>query len=58
MTIDIKNMYLHTPLDRFEYMRIPVELVQQNIIDAYNLQNKIYKGFLYVEICKGIYGLP
>ncbi len=48
-------MYLrlvHTPLDRFEYMRIPVDLVPQKFIDAYNLQNKIYKGFLYVEIRK------
>ena len=50
MTIDIKNMYLHTPLDRFEYIPIPVHLVSQEFIDAYNLQNKIHKGFLYVEI--------
>ena len=27
MTIDIKNMYLNTRLDRFEYMCIPVDLV-------------------------------
>ena len=58
MTIDIKNMYLQTPLDRYEYMCIPVDLVPQEFIDAYNLCNKIYKGFLYVKIHKGIYGLP
>ena len=58
MTIDIKNIYPHTPLDQFENMRIPVDLVPQEFIGAYNLQNKIYKCFLYVEICKGIYGLP
>ena len=51
-------MYLHTPLDRYEYLRIPMDLVPQEFIDAYNLHNKIYIGFLYVEIRKGIYGLP
>ena len=58
MTTDIKNMYLNTPLDRSEYTCIPVDLVRQESIDTYNLQNKIYKGFLYVEIRKDIYGLP
>ena len=38
-------------------MRILVDLVPQEFIDAYNLHNKIHKGFLHVEICKGIYGL-
>ncbi len=50
-------MYLETPMNRFEYMKIPVKLIPQEFIDAYNLHNKIYKGFLYVEIRKGIYGL-
>ena len=58
MTIDIENMYLHTPLYRFEYMQIPVDLVHQEFIDAYNLQNKIHESFLYLEMRKSIYGLP
>jgi hypothetical protein len=24
MTVDIKNFYLNTPLDRYEYMRVPL----------------------------------
>ena len=36
----------------YEYMRIP------ELIDEYGLESKIYKGFLYCEIRKGIYGLP
>ena len=36
----------------YEYMRIP-----QEFIDEYGSESKIYKGFLYCEIQKGIYGL-
>ena len=57
MTIDIKNMYLHTPLDRYEYKSIHVDFVIEEFIDACNLYNKFYKDFLYVETRKGIYGL-
>ena len=31
--IDIKSFYLETPLDRFEYMRIPLSLFPQHTID-------------------------
>ena len=30
----------------------------QKFIDEYGLERKIYKGFLYCEIRKGIYGFP
>jgi hypothetical protein len=33
---DIKNMYLKTPLDRFEYMK-PIALLPMDIIEHYNL---------------------
>ena len=56
--IDIKNMYLQTPMTGYEYMRIPRHLVPQEFIDEYGLESKIYKGFLYCEIRKGIYGFP
>eukprot|EP00970_Alexandrium_tamarense_P017799 scaffold11398_cov137-Alexandrium_tamarense.AAC.1 len=55
---DVKNFYLGTPLDRYEYMRIPLHLIPQHIIDQYDLTNKALNGFVYVEIRKGIYGLP
>jgi hypothetical protein len=55
---DIENMYLATPLDRFEYMRMPVALIPDEIIQYYNLQSKIKNGFVYMEIRKGMYGLP
>ena len=55
---DIKNFYLNTPLDRPEYMKIPIALIPDAIIKDYNLQDKVYNGFIYVEINKGMYGLP
>ena len=29
---DIKDMYLETPLDRFEYMKMPIAIIPANII--------------------------
>ncbi len=55
---DIKNMYLETPLDRFEYMKMPIALLPTDIIEHYNLLEKAIYGYVYMEICKGMYGLP
>eukprot|EP00804_Cyclotella_cryptica_P017215 CCRYP_013147-RB/>CCRYP_013147-RB protein AED:0.48 eAED:0.48 QI:0/-1/0/1/-1/0/1/0/67 len=51
-------MYLQTPMSRYEYMRIRADLVPTAFKDAYNLWDKIYKGHIYMEICRGCYGLP
>jgi hypothetical protein len=55
---NINNMYLETPLDRFEYMKMPLSLFPQDIIDHYGLNNKVLNGSIYMEICKGVHGLP
>ena len=41
MCIDIKNMYLATPLDQNKYMKMKVDLIPGNIMDLYNLHNKV-----------------
>ncbi len=33
-------MYLKTPLDRYEYMRMPLKLFPDDIIQHYNLRGK------------------
>ena len=58
MTLDIKNMYLQTDLDKYEYLRLPQALLTPEIIEIYNLQDKIHNGWIYCEIRKGMYGLP
>jgi hypothetical protein len=56
---DISNLYLNTPLDWPEYMKIHIDLFPQEIIDHYALHaKKDEQGFLYMEINKGMYGLP
>jgi hypothetical protein len=56
--IDIKDFYLNTVLDDYQYMRIPAAYVPQAIRDQYNLHNLIINGYIYLEIQKGMYGLP
>jgi hypothetical protein len=55
---DIKNTYLETPLNCFEYMTIPISLFPTNSIDHYQLNNKVLKDYVYTEIRKGMYDLP
>jgi hypothetical protein len=40
MTIDIKDFYLMTPMDRYEYLRMKLELFSQDIINEYGLHDK------------------
>jgi hypothetical protein len=58
MTVGVKEFYLNTPLEHPEYMRIPIKLIPQEIIDDYNLVPLIHKDYIYVKINKGMYGLP
>ena len=51
-------MYLATPLDQYEYMKMPVDLIPDNIMDLYNLHNKVKNGLVYMQIQRGLYGLP
>ncbi len=55
---NIKNMYLETPLDWYEYMRIPLDLFPDDIVNYYNLRRRAKNRFVYMEIRKGMYGLP
>ena len=57
MTIDIKDFYLNNPMDRYEYMRIPIDVIPEEIIEQYGLREFEHNGYVYVEIRKGMYGL-
>ena len=37
---DIKDFFLNAPMERFEYMRIPLRLIPAEIILQYNLREK------------------
>jgi hypothetical protein len=55
---DINNFYLGTPMKRYEYMCLPLAILPQEIIDAYKLDNVAHNGTVYVDIRRGMYGLP
>lgn len=58
MGIDIKNFYLNTPMERYQYMRMKLSNFPQDLIDEYKLLDIERNGCVYVEIRKGMYGLP
>ena len=59
ISIEIQNLYLNTPMARYEYMRLKIAELPQDFIDEYKLHYKATKdGYVYLEIRKGIYGLP
>ena len=58
MTVDIKDFYLESPMERYEYMWIPVKHIPQSIMDQYELLGLVHNGQVMVEIRKGMYGLP
>ena len=59
MTMDISNFYLMTPLKRPEYIKVKISDLPQEIIDEYQLKEKVNaKGFVFIEVTKGMYGLP
>ena len=58
-SFDVKNFYLNTPMERSEYMKIPLSHIRDEIITEYSLRNKVHRdGSIYIEIQKGMYGLP
>ena len=50
MGIDINNFYLNTPMGHYEYTRIPIYITLQEIVDGYQLTNKVKNGFIMCEI--------
>ena len=57
MCLDIKKNYLCAPIERFKYMRTPIGIFPQHVIEEYHLMEKVYKGCIWIEICRSIYGL-
>ena len=57
MCIDLKDFYLGTPMNRYEYMWIKMSDIPQDIIEQYGVKEKSVNGKVLVEIRKGMYGL-
>ena len=49
MTLDIKNFYLNTPLTRYKYIRIKLNIFTSYAIKEYGSNEKLTKdGWVYV----------
>ena len=58
MTLDIKDFFLQTIMERSEYMKIHAKYFLKDIRDKYNITNKIHSdGYVYCMIKRGMYGL-
>ena len=42
----------------YEYIRIPLKMIPQAFIELYNLLAIAVNGFVWVEVRRGMYGLP
>jgi hypothetical protein len=55
---DIKNFYYGTPMSRYEYMKLHISKIPDEIIEEYNLASiTTTDGWVYMEIRKGMPGL-
>jgi hypothetical protein len=50
MCLDIKNFYLTAPLDRFEYMKMPLSLFPSWTKEQYNLDKFAKNGYVYLKM--------
>jgi hypothetical protein len=57
-TMDLKNSYLNTPLDRPEYVYIKLTDIPQEFIDKYKLNKIARESWIYFEMHSGMYGVP
>ena len=57
LVADIKDFYYGTPLTRYEYLRMHIKLVPEEIIRQYNLLKIVHNDYVYLEVRKGMPGL-
>ena len=55
---DIKNVYLDTPMEKPEYVRVKLEDIPQEFIEEYHLLDNERHWWVYFEIVRGCYELP
>ena len=55
--MDVKNFCINTTLAYFQYMRLQLSLLPDEIINHYKLKDIADDGYVYFEIQRGMYGL-
>ena len=57
LVVDVKNFYLNNVMAKNEFYNIYISLIPKEVIDEYYITDKQIKGFLYVSVEKGMYGI-
>ena len=57
LSMDLKDMFLHTPMKTAEYMKVHLKYFPDDIIQKYSLNELAHNGYVYIKIKKGMYGL-
>ena len=47
MCCDVKSLYLVTPLIKYEYIKIPIYILPEEVILEYNLMNLAHNRYVY-----------
>ena len=59
VTMDLKDFYLNTPMERPEYIQIKMSEIPEDVIQEYKLKDIVKAdGYVYCQVKKGMYGLP
>ncbi len=53
-----QNFYLMAPLDRCNYMKMPIVLFLECIVKQYDLTKHVQNGFIYLKMGCAVWGLP
>jgi hypothetical protein len=56
--LSVRNLYLETPLERYEHRKMPLSLFPSLTHKEYNMDANALIGFIYSEICNTIYAIP
>ena len=56
--MDIGNFYLGKQMERHEYIFLNIKDIPAYIIEKHNLHTMVHNDKIYIEIRKGMYGLP
>ena len=57
LSMDLKDMFLHTPMIKPEYMKVNLKYFPADIIQQYALNDLTHNGYIYIKIKKGMYSL-
>ena len=49
-SMDLKDMFLHTPMECPEFMRVPFKYFPFDICQRYNLHSIVHNGYIYIKI--------